>query len=458
MLLGLISISTIFAFAPISQQWGYVNVLDLFLVSILISGILLIQSASIILLEAIGRGGKKIKFSTKTLAIIYLNLNIFYFYFVLTNSEKYYFLIIAVPMSIALLISYYSVTVKKLVPLICLLILIQQLLTPALTSSMENSSDMATSFNKPASVKPVHSIYFIVLDALVSQEALSKLYRASDLPHVKFMDENHYQIYNILTPGFDTSSTFGSWYSYGSVKNLRSPKRYFNGISSNPLYSDLRNNNFKIQFISHSDYLGVDVGKIDSFYPQSASVAICDIGSIRYSFGICGYDFFKKFLNLLRADIVLGRRLGNELGYSYVEDRLRFSNSAQSDKWFSVSYILYPGHADYYAPNDYDSIEEYRRQYIMRLPALSRHLDSLHRKILTNDPEAVIIFVGDHGGYLTGRWTPAEGDNTYNQQLFDLDRRSVLMAVYPSTFCKNDLEKNLRNSEKLMKTLISCAI
>ncbi len=124
-----------------------------------------------------------------------------------------------------------------------------------------------------------------------------------------------------------------------------------------------------------------------------------------------------------------------------------------------ISYISFPGHAPGYFHDDLNSIEGYRINYIDKMPDLKMQIQVIFQLIRGKDPDAVIIIVGDHGGYLTGRWKlfDKSAPEAGSERLFDLDRRSVLLGVYPGTFYKNDINI-MSDMSMLMKKLIDCAL
>ena len=146
------------------------------------------------------------------------------------------------------------------------------------------------------------------------------------------------------------------------------------------------------------------------------------------------------------------------MGFDFVTERLAFAQNNGTARWFSVSYVWFPGHANSYLGNNLVAKEDYRGKMAEKLPQLNDKFGFLKQQILSNDPSAAIVFVGDHGGWLTGRWNIGENEAPSNgsKDILDLDRRGILLAVYPSKFCSQELLK-MGDSTLIMKLLADCA-
>jgi hypothetical protein len=93
------------------------------------------------------------------------------------------------------------------------------------------------------------------------------------------------------------------------------------------------------------------------------------------------------------------------------------------------------------------------------LPLLSKQFQFILKKILNHDPGAAIVFVGDHGGWATGLWTPGAANAPPNgtKELIYLDQRGTLLAVYPRNFCQHRLIDVKKEPALLLKHLVDCA-
>lgn len=460
LVVGLALISLIFVSSPLIQRHGSINRVDIAFVTLVFGCVIVLESMVILFLEYFESKSKLIKFLACLIAGLFLCLNIFNFYFVLTNSRPHVYFLMCVPLVIVLIYSKYSLVVNRLIVLLCCVMFLVMgasevvLLSPSVSENrLSNSSAV--------SGKAKRSIYFISFDALVSRAALTELYQTNEKSHIDFLESNNFSVYDILSPGVDTTNSFVEWFSFGLLHGLRNPKDYFNGMTQNPLLTHLKSRGFRQQFITPSNYFGVDMGLTDSFYPKNYSISICEFMNARYAFGFCNGVVYKKLLEpiLLRQDKQIFESTYKLAGYEIIAKNLAFAEYQDASKWFSISYISFPGHSSMYFADDVKSIENYRIGYVEKLPELKNQFQAMFQVIKDRDPEAVIVFVGDHGGYLTGRWELFDKDAPEggSERLFDLDRRSVLMGIYPSSFCEKEI-KEIKETSLLMKRLADCAI
>lgn len=460
LVIGLIFISSIFVSSPLIQRHGSINGVDIAFVALVFGGIIALESIAILLLEYFEAKHKAVQILTCMVAGLFLGLNIFNFYFVLTNARPYIYFLMCVPIIIFYIYSKYSAKISK-----GLIVVSVVMFFVMGTTEVILGSQISAPTNLPGVVTEKHkakrSVYFISFDALVSERALKELYQTKDRPHIDFLEANNFAVYDVLSPGVDTTNSFVEWFSFGALHGLRNPKDYFNGMTQNPLIDHLKNRGLKLQFVTPSNYFGVDMGLIGAFYPKNYSISICDFMNARYAFGSCHGRIYRNFLEpiLLRQDTQISESTYKLASYVIVAKNLAFAASQEITKWFSVSYISFPGHSSMYFSDDAKSIESYRISYIKKLPELKNQFEAIFQLIRDKDPEAVVVFMGDHGGYLTGRWdlfdkNAPEGGS---EKLFDLDRRSVLLGVYPGTFCKNEINQ-ISDTSILMKILTDCAL
>ncbi len=463
LVVGLALVSLIFVSSPLIQRHGSINRFDIAFVTLVFGCVIVLESMAILFLEYFESKSKLIQFLACLIAGLFLSLNIFNFYFVLTNSRPYVYFLICVPLVIVLIYSKYSLVANRLIVLLCCVMFIVMGVSEVVLLS-PGASENRLSNSSAVSGKAKRSIYFISFDALVSRVALTQLYQANEKSHIDFLESNNFEVYDILSPGVDTTNSFVEWFSFGSLHGLRNPKEYFNGMTQNPLLRHLKNSAFRVQFVTPSNYFGIDMGLIDSFYPKNYSISICEFINSRYAFGFCHGVIYKKFLEpiLLMQNNKVADPSYKRADHEIVAENLDFAQSQDDPRWFSISYISFPGHSSLYFSDDAIAIESYRLGYIKKLPELKNQFQALFQLIRDKDPEAVIVFVGDHGGYLTGRWELFDKfvPKGANERLLDLDRRSVLLGVYPNSFCEEEIKgiKGKSEASLLMKMLVDCSV
>jgi hypothetical protein len=456
-----VALAFVFFAAPLVQKAYILTSLD---ASFMFIGFLAVMLAEGLALAVVLRLARKWQWRPVTsflLATGLMALNVFHFFFVVSNSAPLTLAIIVTICSALILAGFWSARASDFVLGLCGVML---LVMCATEWAMQHNAPTyeATSTKAARGGTAQRSVYVIAFDALASRQSLKEIYGLTDLPHVTYLEQAGFQVYDTFTPGHDTIDTFVEWFSLGTVHTSRNGKHYFNGTTPNPLYSLLREKHFKIQFIYHSNYFGVDAGRIDSFYPEHNAVSICEFVDPRYLFGICSKRAIQALWRpvLLLANrtdlLVLNKPTG---GYEFVANRLAFARSADAQRWFSVSYVWFPGHSDLFPGDDLIAKEKYVRKMAEKIPQLNDQFGFIQKKILANDPGAAIILIGDHGGWATGSWTVGASNAPHNgtKELLDLDRRGVLLAVYPRGFCHQQLAKVAREPALLLNQLLDCA-
>ena len=458
-----VALAFVFFAAPLVQKSYVVTVLDVIFIFISFVAVILIEGVGLVGVLRLERRWQWMPVTSFLLAAGLMAANVFHFFFVVSNAAATTFFIILMISSTLLLASFWSAKAGKFVRWFCVVMLLIMCTTEwIMQHSLSERGTQDYPIVNEGYGQAQKSVYVIAFDALASRQALKELYDLTDLPHVKYLEKIGFQLYDTVSPGYDTTDTFVSWYSLGAVHSARNSKHLFNGVTNNPLYSLLHEKKFKIQFIYHSNYFGVDAGRIDSFYPQHNTISICEFVDTRYGFGVCSkwatQVLWKPVLLLVNKKDLLVPNNESTGGYEFVANRLEFSQRPDPARWFSVSYVFFPGHAGIYPGDDLAAKEKYRNLMAEKLPQLNDQFGFIQQQILSHDPEAAIVFIGDHGGWLTGRWEIGGRDAPTNgtKALLDLDRSGILLAVYPNTFCQRPLSE-MKDSTLVLKILVDCS-
>lgn len=278
------------------------------------------------------------------------------------------------------------------------------------------------------------NIYIIGFDALVSREALKKIFNIERSPAYEWLEQNGFQLKDIRSAGDQTLTTYGSILSLSTDVHPRTVRRLFNGSQTGPLYKLLKNSGYKIQFNYENDYFGVGPGKIDLFYPESADENFCEYKDKRWGYYICS---FIKRVDEGGENLVKLRLRKN------IENYLNTIKNRPSGKWFSIVHFWFPGHTLGGYGYDKDFLE-FKGYYESSQVDLKYAFEKLTSEIAAKDPSGIIIFHGDHGAYAyKGRNMNAVKDGEYDS---DLDSRSVLFAAPKNiNYCINRYDSQVLN-------------
>ncbi|WP_139377471.1 alkaline phosphatase family protein [Daejeonella lutea] len=410
--------------------------------SLIFLGNLSIQILAVFALQKV----KLLKRNTLPLVLL-IPLNIYFFYYTLGSITKYQVLAIALTAVIFFYILVISGRLRVVLLFSTFFLLCS--LAPIVADNLKIGNSQQQGALK-SGLKAKRNVYTICIDAMVSSEAFKKLYFGKSVATQK-LESLGFATYDIQAPNKSTLFTYASLLEYDKDVTPNNFRRLFNGLSSSRLYTDLKKLNFKRQFFSKSNYFGTDQGKIDKFYPLESN--FCNFCS--YVNDQWGWYFCRIFKNFNASK-------DNEL---QIEDRFELfkkntqSNFSDSNKWFSIHHIPFPAHtsSNSYDPNIELDRKNWRKYYIDAQIPLSKLFSDITGYILSSDPNAVIVFFGDHGSYqLRGL---KDGDVTKEFGVIRtsdllMDSNSSLLAVYPSSFCKKEIMSLGNNTEYLFYTLM----
>jgi len=384
--------------------------------------------------------------------------NSFYFFFILLSLQRSAFLLPAAAVVALFCISRinealrrYTVTFVRIFIAISLIVGMVNTYSPA---ESESANYNRAAFGRSAN----RGVYVVVFDSLVSRRSLEVFYEGRESRHVKSLEREGFQLYDVRSAGESTIASFHKMFSLGKELSGRRYKTFFNGIDPVPLYELLRDHNYQIQFLSGRNYFGVDAGKIDSYLPKRSVVTVCDFVDARYLVFPCA-DWFRKWRNvILVPGAVEEFGADGSTEVQYILSNLAFADSGKY--WFSVSYINFPAHS----PSNHVFADSTSRARVIsemnrKVARLGEYFSSIKDFIQKKDPNAIIVFVGDHGGWLTRSAQPGEKLReglVLDRELIDLDRRGILLAVFPKEAC-NERLYDRSDTSLLFDDLVQCA-
>ena len=292
------------------------------------------------------------------------------------------------------------------------------------------------------------NIFLIGLDGMISEKA-SKLFYSTSYTGGLF-DSLGFASSDILSPGTHTLATYKSLFSYSTSKSDSHPRLDISNPNL-PFYKELKSYNYKKQFIYANDYFGIDQNNtFDDYYPKKYSYFnFCFYLDKRWGWGFC--NLFNKLLaNQNEASTSKNDNI-------YFTRLIKVYNS--KSKWFSIHHIWYPGHSETnYNANNKEEFNSYKLKYISTKDSIFTIIVNIKKYILLNDPNAVIVFFGDHGSYLlrgAKESDTIEGFGKVTKEDLDLDQRGSLVAIYPKFIGLKVLHSINGKNELLLHFLIS---
>jgi len=435
---------------PFLNSWGGFPASHLILAASYFVAVLLLQA--ILIAWVANRGLHDIV--PIGVAMFLLLTNLFFFTFFASSWSRHELLVYA---GLYALIFLVSARTNAGLSVAGIFILLQGLLagTGVLFLNLNNSpSSMSSTYMTDIDSKlgtGGRSVYVVGIDSMVSREAKKILFDMADSEAYAWLASNGFALYDGYSPGDQTLTTYGALLTGNPHVHPRTVRRLFNGTQSGALYDLLKSFGYRRQFFFENDYFGVGPGLIEDFKPLSHSGwSFCKFTDDRWGFYLC------RLLNRFVFHQVESEKSFNERLDFYLNNvRVEAGSS-----WFSIGHIWYPGHT----VGDYDAADKEKREaFVNYYRSADKNLIVLFSRVVarirSEDPNAVIFFMGDHGthmlrsksNFVLKNHTPAE-----MSALLEMDNRAVLWAVSPQDFCRAKLSA-LKDSSKLLIELANCA-
>lgn len=431
---------------PFANSWGGFPVSYFWAAAVYFTFALLVQIALLRLSE------KKIIRETYRLVLplTFLLANLLFFTFFASNWGKVEIFFYALIFCFIFLMSALTAGGLKFSIIFLFLLLGLSLAGNVQIRLSQQEIDTHESRTSTAASHPQRSVYIIGIDSLVSRQARLQLFGQEQSEAYSWLDQNGFDLYDRVSPGDQTLTTFGSLLAGTPNVHPRTVRRLFNGSQESHLYAFLTDSGYKRQFFFENDYFGVDEGYIEDFKPIDHSWNFCKFMDDRWGFYFC--RTLNRFLEPTKNTPI------------DIEDRVQFYTDnvriQSNSSWFSISHIWYPGHTI----GDYDgSNKRQREEFINYYTGADKNLVVIFSRVLNfirqKDPMAVVVFMGDHGAHLLRSSEQFElpgyssGDM---ESLKSLDNRCVLWAISPKGFCSEQVQ-NLKDSSLLLLHIARCA-
>ena len=129
--------------------------------------------------------------------------------------------------------------------------------------------------------------------------------------------------------------------------------------------------------------------------------------------------------------------------------------------WFTFSHVNLPAHG----PNiNWRELDNFSKTFKARTIAANEHMDKVVEAIKQNDHTAVVIFLGDHGGWrYKGVWRGDRDPNTamdvakVDPELVTLDMFGIMIAVYSNGRCDDEIYAGI-TPVNVMRAVFSCLL
>ena len=229
-------------------------------------------------------------------------------------------------------------------------------------------------------------------------------------------------------------------------RNYSGQFHYFNGLRPSPLFGIFQDNGYQIMTSYESEHMGVGGPYIDEYLLPLATDGHCRFGVSAYYFQGLGFctvlqevtinwnEEYKKYKSR-KSPQILGR-FATESHMNFIMPQL-LRHAQSGDTWLNYVYINAPTHAPY--PGYFHRAKErlmYSKYLINRSHDTVRYMKEVLELIRAHDPDALILFFGDHGAMLTRQLYNKRDMRDVDKKRFHvLDLHAVMAAIYPKNAC-----------------------
>lgn len=309
------------------------------------------------------------------------------------------------------------------------------------------------------------NIYVITFDAMSPEMAVKANLGVDTLYTDKVQKYGGRVVKNAFAERISTKWSLNSFQAMDLdyFEGLKKQNVFIMDRVANPLYTILRQNDYKIQFMYVSSFFGDDRGRLD-FYGVAQGEGMCM--HLDKAYALAGYC-----MPLVQNAIKAMNVLENKPYPQYLFDRIK-TTAKSGEPWYTQAHIYTPGHT----PNSFNPKEEedwvaFRKRYKERNEEARGYLEELLKTLKEYDPSAILIVFGDHGP-ITSR--DMLGDNSLAHYALDYDpsvvaadsllsykqivqdRHGIYLAVFPRTFCTKEFNRNPYSSVRIMRDVVKC--
>ena len=269
-----------------------------------------------------------------------------------------------------------------------------------------------------------NNVYLIISEAYSSKRALEAVY---DIDNNEFYSElyklgfrinhNHFSNYNHTLASLPSLFSMEHHYGRINIGNFESVggRRLLEADVYNPVIDIFRSNHYQIQYLHNVSTLIPNGAKVDYCIPPP---------SLTY-----GLEIFFTDQDITEPTVFERDKAENLLA---IKKQITFS-SHQKESFFSFLYVSFPGHS----PSRLKArsketinkkLEEFRVGYHKKIKEANEKVIDLIAHIIANDPESIIVLIGDHGSWGYRLKEDGKGVEISNG-LFILDRFGVLAGI-----------------------------
>ena len=283
----------------------------------------------------------------------------------------------------------------------------------------------------PVTLTSTRNVYLLGAESLPSAKAYRELYGVEELPHEDWLRANGFRVLDHAYSADDTTlKNYSRMFEFGREITGDDVTRRSVFRTRNATAATFAKAGYRMQAIYENTYFGWDEALLDYAFPRSAFYACASVPE--------NFFYFLCRDQVVRA---INRRVfgaSQELTPQLVTDRIQAA-AASGEPWFTFYHHPFPFHSDNnHSYEDAEAVAAFRERVRHAVPRIgTESLETTVGTILREDPDAVIVAMGDHGAAMTRGARLDEGNEVFTKAQVIEDRYGVMVAVYPKDFCAN---------------------
>jgi hypothetical protein len=247
------------------------------------------------------------------------------------------------------------------------------------------------------------NVYLLVLESYHDRTTLKEIYNYDNHRMEYKLGEKGFILYHNFFANYNNTlasivSLFTMEHHHYSISigkdDALSARQIIGAKTYNPVISVFKNNGYEIQYLSHSDYCYLAGDDIDFSYPKRTIFKVFEIYQIRIL-----DDLLSRVLPTYKGAEGRNRnkdRIRVDEKQTYDQMRRRIHLASKSKKpYFTFIKLPLPGHF----VEAFDKINPLNCDYVEKLQKANQLIMGFVNQILENDPDPLIIVLGDHGAY-----------------------------------------------------------
>jgi hypothetical protein len=246
------------------------------------------------------------------------------------------------------------------------------------------------------------NVYLIVLESYQNRSTLKEIYGFDNGSMEQKLLGQGFKLYekeyaNYSATLVSLAALFTMQHHYTTIEvgkdDAVGAREIIGGKSYNPVLSVFRNNGYRNQFISYSDYTHVAGNLIDYTFPKRVSLSVFKIYRARFVDNILMQVFITYKGRAGKRKSVDKISGGKRKTFNEMKSRIRIAGKSKSP-YFTIIKTGLPGHFG----KPWNKIKK-TNWYPKNIKKVNKEIKELIKEINKFDRDPLIILVGDHGAW-----------------------------------------------------------